>query len=159
MFPPDYHTFRKVWLKLDEKYGSSSLLKTFWEYQHWKLESARNDPQTELKESHMKSTLRVQFLGQWVSNFIRFALRLAIFKMLHILGFSIDSRVNISKCHKIFTTCPIIKKNESLRCIMVATVLTNFGWDQIKTVGGLAFLKLSAHKVMCYKKMKVPSNF
>ena len=50
------------------------------------LQSAANYLKTELKESDMKSTLYNTVLWSQIS--IRFALRSAIFKTLHILGFS-----------------------------------------------------------------------
>ncbi len=51
--------------------------------------------------------------------FVRFALRLAIFEIFHILGFPIDSHVvKISKDHK---TWPIAKKSDSLYSTMVAS--------------------------------------
>ncbi len=58
---------------------------------------------------------------------------------IHILGFPIDSHVKISKCHNIFKTWPIAKKNDSLYSTMVANVLIKFGWHQMKTVGGEVF--------------------
>ena len=59
--------------------------------------------------------------------FVRFALRLTVFEIIHILGFPIDSHVKISECHKIFKTWPIAKESDSLYSTMVAYVLIKIG--------------------------------
>ncbi len=89
-------------------------------------------------------------------SIIRFALQSAIFKIFHILGFPIDSHVKISKCHKIFKTCPIAKKSNSLQLYsaMVANVLIKFGWLRMKTVGGVAFWNFQPHMALCWQKFQ-----
>ena len=58
-------------------------------------------PQTELKESDMKSALHMQFLGLRAPN-------------LHLFRSMMTPDVKISKCHKIFKIWPMAKKSNSL---------------------------------------------
>ncbi len=60
-----YHTFRKVWLKLDENYGRSSLLKILTSEI---LQSALNDPKLNSK-NQTQSVLHTQFLERQGLNF------------------------------------------------------------------------------------------
>ncbi len=57
--PPDYHTFHKVWLKLDEKCESSSLLKILTS----EICNVHRMTQTEL---NLKSTLHMYLVGRRV---------------------------------------------------------------------------------------------
>ena len=79
-----------------------------------------------LKESGIKVPYIYALYDSESQIFVRFALRLAVFEIFHILGFPIDSHVKISKYHKIFKTCPIAKKINSLYSAMVANVLITF---------------------------------
>ena len=112
---------------MDENCGSSSVLIILTLEI---LERAPNDPQTELK--FMKT-----FLDRESQIFIRFALRSAVFKILHISWFPIDSHVKTTKRHKLFVTWWIAKKSNSLYSPMAANVLIKFGWHRMKTVGGV----------------------
>ncbi len=74
-------------------------------------------------------------LGPRAPYFIRVALQSAVFKILYILGFPIDSHVKIPKYYKIVKTWPIAKKSNRLYSPMVDNVLMMFGWDRMETVG------------------------
>ncbi len=62
LYPPssDYHALHKVWLKLDEKCRSSSLLKILTSEL---LQSAPNDPKLDLKNQTQEYTLHMQYIG------------------------------------------------------------------------------------------------
>ncbi len=63
-----------------------------------------------------------------VQNFCPFRSKISRFRdNIHILGFRIDTHVKIAKCHSIFITWSIVKKNYSLCSTMVANVLIKFG--------------------------------
>ncbi len=69
----------------------------------------------------------------------------------------------MSKCHNIFKTWPIAKKNDSLYSTMVANVLIKLGWHpgwhQMITVGGEAFWNFQPHMVLCWEKIQSAIEF
>ncbi len=122
------------------------------------LQSALNEtkPNSMNRASKVTSICALKY-PESHQNFVSFALRSAVVEIFHVLGFPIDSNVKISTRHKFRKTCPIAKKSKSLHSPMVANVLIKFGWDPMKTVGEVLFLKFSApYGPVLGKKIKVP---
>ena len=89
-FPHDQHTYNKVCLKLNEKRGSSRLLKILTS------EILESDPQTKLKLTGIKSTLPICTVVARVPNFRPFhstisrfqdIAHFSIFPLIHMLKF------------------------------------------------------------------------
>ncbi len=102
-------------------------------------------PQTELKESGMKSTLRLYLQGRRGPNFHQFRSTICRFQDMHILGFSHWLNVKISKCYKRFNFSQIAKTFVTLYSLMAALVIIKLGSDRITIVGGVAFWNLQPH--------------
>ncbi len=84
-------------------------------------------------------------------NFLLASPTISRFWDISHLGFTIDSHVKISKCHKFCKTWLISKASNSLHSPMVNNVLIKFGWDPMKTVGEVAFWNFSS-TWSCFKK-------
>ncbi len=84
LFPPDFCTVCKVWLKLDENRGNSSLLKILTS----EFVNCTEWPQTDLKGSDRKVPNIHSSYHRESQSFVHFALRLAILKIFHIIEFS-----------------------------------------------------------------------
>ena len=98
--PFHYHIFRNVWLRLDENWGGSGLLKILAaEILRVHLLTPPPTPWTRRKQTWKVPCLICS--SYRIPSFRRFALWSTFFKILHIRGFSIDSQLKISKCHKI----------------------------------------------------------
>ena len=101
-------------------------------------------PQTELKWPD---------LGLRVPNIYMFRSTFSRFQIFHILWFSIDSDVKMSKCHKLFKTWLIAKKSNRMYSPMVANVLITFGRHQMKTLMRSGVLKFPAPYVPVLTKI------
>ncbi len=152
----DYNTLYKVWMNRmksgrGEKFLENSKIGNFTKCTEWS--------QTKFKQSGIKSTLHMSTVVPRVPNFHPFRPTISRFRdNIHILGFPIDSHVKISKCHKMFSTWPIVKKSDSLYSTVVANVLIKFGWHQMKTVGG-AFWNFQPRVVLCWEKFQSVIKF
>ena len=97
IFPHDQHTYNKVWLKLNENYGSSRLnIGLFPKYSEWPqigLERIRYQEDPTYICSICTSECKSQI-------FVHLIVRSAIFEIFYILGFALDAHVKISKFHK-----------------------------------------------------------
>ncbi len=74
-FPPDYYTYHEMWLKSDKSYLMIGFQKV------------HRIIQTNLRQCDFKSAPNNVFLQTRNRCFIRFALRLAVFEILHIQNF------------------------------------------------------------------------
>ncbi len=91
-------------------------------------------------EVGIKITFHICTIPPRVQNFRYFALRLPVFEIFHILGFSIESHVKISKRYNIFKTWPIFKEKEWPEFYRGSpNVVIKFGYNHIKTIRGTTF--------------------
>ena len=82
---PDYHTFHKIWLKLDEECGGSRILKTLTLEI---LQSSPNYPKLNSKNQTWKVPYIYSSYDHESQIFIRLALWSTVFKVLYIFTIS-----------------------------------------------------------------------
>ena len=70
---------------------------------NWKFTKCTEWSQTKLKESGIKSTLQICTVVPWVPNFIRFALRSAVFEIFCIISFPLT---------------PMLKFQSAIKCLI-----------------------------------------
>ena len=80
------------------------------------LQSVPNDTKPELKESSVVIPYKTQR-----PNLSSVLLLSVVLKILHNLGFPINSYVKIPECHNILKTRSIVNKSKSLYFAMIAT--------------------------------------
>ncbi len=93
----EYDALYKVWT--NETWERSRVLKTV------KLETLQSAPNDPKPNSRNRASIVPYLCAMYYPESqisIRFALRSAVFKILHMLGFPIESHVKISTCHKLF---------------------------------------------------------
>ncbi len=91
----------------------------------------------ELKESDMKSTLHMQIFRLWVPNCYSFCSTNGNFQDI-AYGPALRK---ISNCHKFFKCGRFPKKHNRLYFPLITILAITFGWNLVKTVGGVTFWK------------------
>ena len=154
--PPDYHTFHKVWLKLDGNYGRVA----FWKFSHRKFSKVhRMTPNWTQGIGHEKypiyavpSTARHKFSSIWLHD-------MSFSRYCTFEDFPIESHVNIWKCRKYSAISQLVRLPRKLMaCIvraMVANVLNiRFAWDHMSSI-----LKLPAPYMALVRTISNCHNF
>ncbi len=136
--PRDQHTYNKIWLKLNENWGSNSL---FENLNIENFEKCTEWPQTKLKESGVKGTCTPPMctVVPRVPNFRPFGSTVIRFQDIAQFG--------------IFLLTPVLKFQSAIKCLhfgrspiytitfyslMTTLFIIKFGSDLMKT-GGVAF--------------------
>ena len=127
-----------------------------WEEQRFKkivkleiLQSSPNDPKPNSSNRSSKVPYICELHYPESHIFVRFALRLAVFEIFHISGFSLTPMLKF-QCATFFLFFLADHQDiHNFYSSMTAVFIIKFGPYRITTVGGVAFWNFQPHMVLC----------